>query len=498
MKNKIKTGLSYIFKPLKTYRYSREKVGKSLRLQLILTFGVCTIAGMMVASITQPLFDNWSKAAYISYERGVAEIDETTLYIANRVSEERNENSEKQSMNDIIAEYNERLEGTGVLKVMFVTQDGKVINRTKNVTAETVDLHGIIRQAMKYRERIHQYDRREYFAYFPVTVDNNQSAFVIVSGLPRATVMYYENGDFFSTIAGFASFVFLFYYLTKRKMRRIEEVSDGMLEISKGNLDYRVEEKGNDELASLARNINFMAQELQNKIEEERRAEKTKNELITNVSHDLRTPLTSIMGYLRLLRDDQNVEESKRLDYVQIAFNKSEKLKSLIEDLFEYTKINNDGHRLHRETVCLNEMIEQLTEEWIGDAEKNHIVLRTELPNERINVFIDPDKMVRVFENLLSNAIKYSYSPGEVTVKMNAVDASVVIAVENRGELIPPEELSRLFERFYKVDQSRNSMSSGSGLGLAIAKSIVDLHGGEIWAESDGEQIRFLLKLKRI
>ncbi|MGH4124677.1 MAG: sensor histidine kinase [Clostridium sp.] len=298
-----------------------------------------------------------------------------------------------------------------------------------------------------------------------------------------------------SVIFGVGVFIIIFLLLTRKKMKYIEEISNGLLEISKGNLNYRVAQKGSDELAGLATHINYMASELNEKIEKERRAEKTKIELITNVSHDLRTPLTSIMGYIGLVKDKKYVDEVQMDEYMNIAYNKSENLKILIEDLFEYTKLTNETIALNKEEVALNELLDQLTEELVPIFEENNLTVEREISKEKIMVNLDINKILRVFENLMMNAVKYSLKPSIVKVRLYKDKSNVIVSIENKGAKIPEEDLEKLFERLYRQDKSRAASTGGSGLGLAIAKSIVNLHGGEIWAECKDENIRFFVKL---
>ncbi len=307
-----------------------------------------------------------------------------------------------------------------------------------------------------------------------------------------------EYYSIFPVIIALACFIVLFYFLTQRKMKYIEELAGGLREISKGNLHYRVMNRSRDELGSLALHINHMTEELQSTIEEERNAEKTKNELITNVSHDLRTPLTSIIGYLRLLKDKNYLNEQQAENYLNVAYNKSEKLKSLLENLFEFTKLSHLGVELHLEKVCINELLEQLLEEFVTYAEENQLKLVKMFPAEKLMVSIDADKIIRVFENLLTNAVKYSLKPGDIKVVMWEEESFAKICMVNTGEPLMGEELSRIFDRFYRAETSRSAETGGSGLGLAIAKSIVNLHGGEIWVENEGNEIRFWIKLKLI
>ena len=281
-------------------------------------------------------------------------------------------------------------------------------------------------------------------------------------------------------------------------MKYIQEIASGVRIISSGDLSYRVQEKGKDEIKNLAENINNMAAEIQSRIEAERRSEKTKSELITNVSHDLRTPLTSVMGYIGLIKDGKYEDEDMMKEYLNIAFNKSNQLKELIEDLFEYTKLNNQGIVLEKNKVNIVEFLSQIIEEYIPVFEENQIEVVKKFVDEKSVVEIDAGKMVRVFENLFSNAIKYSFKPGEVVVSTYEDNGYVNIVIKNKGESIPKEKVERLFDRFYRVDEARNSNTKGSGLGLAISKNIVELHKGKIWAECVGNDVSFFIKLKCI
>ncbi|NYC95682.1 sensor histidine kinase [Clostridium acetobutylicum] len=326
---------------------------------------------------------------------------------------------------------------------------------------------------------------------------DNKNAYIIVSGIPKQKITYIRPGysPFLSGIIAVITFVFIFYFLTNRKMEYIESVSNGLVEISKGNLDYRITLMGEDELKNLADNINSMASELQKRIEKEREAEKTKNDLITNVSHDLRTPLTSVKGYLLLLKDKKYRDSNEFQDFIEIAYNKSEKLENLINDLFEYTKLSNRVIELNKVSICLDELLEQLVEELYVICKENNTEIEKEITEKNIFVKVDGDKMVRVFENLLMNAIRYSKKPGKIKLKVEDQKAYVIVTVENECEHINNQELKKIFNRFYRRDKSRSEATGGSGLGLAIAKSIVELHNGEIWAESREETISLFVKL---
>lgn len=380
------------------------------------------------------------------------------------------------------------------LKIVITDLEGKVVFRSENAPETYVDVHSVIRNAMETRN-FESDSRAEFSSFYPVTY-NNQKSYLIVSGIPQPNISYHKGENPLSILASLAVFIFLFYFLTQRKMRYIEELASGLRIIATGNLDHRVVERSQDELGSLARDMNFMVTDLQRRIEEERRAEQLKNELITNVSHDLRTPLTLIMGYLRLLHD-KNFETPEQADgYVSIAYSKSEKLKGLIDDLFEFTKLSNHDVPLHKKGVVINEVLEQLLEEYVTLSEEQQLTLIRSLPQERLPVRIDVDKMIRVFENLLGNAIKYSPKPGVITFGMIREREHVIIRISNKADALTRDELEQLFDRFYRVDKARTSDTGGSGLGLAIARSIVESHEGSIWAESENGEIHFYVKLK--
>ena len=203
-----------------------------------------------------------------------------------------------------------------------------------------------------------------------------------------------------SVFISFLSFIIMFYFITNKKMKYIEIVSIGLLEISKGNLDYRIKKYGEDELAMLADNINYMAEKLKIKIDSERKAEKTKNDLITNVSHDLRTPLTSIKGYLELIKNKKYTKENQLDQYANISYNQAEKLEFLINDLFEYTKLSNNAVKFDKQNITLNELLDQLIEELVPICESETVTILKDFIKEKIIVNVDPNKVARVFENL--------------------------------------------------------------------------------------------------
>ena len=225
-------------------------------------------------------------------------------------------------------------------------------------------------------------------------------------------------------------------------------------------------------------------------------AEQRKNDLIVYLAHDLKTLLTSVIGYLTLLRDEPQISEEMRSRYTGIALDKAERLEDLINEFFDITRFNLTNIQLEPERVNISRMLEQIGFEFHPILAEKDLKLETEIkPN--VEILCDPDKLARVFDNLLRNAVNYSYAGTTIYLSMDyePIKDEVKICVENHGKTISPDKLDRIFEQFFRLDSSRRSSTGGSGLGLAIAKEIVELHHGTITAESENESIRFTVVL---
>ena len=225
-----------------------------------------------------------------------------------------------------------------------------------------------------------------------------------------------------------------------------------------------------------------------------RDAEQRKNDLVVYLAHDLKTPLTSVIGYLTLLRDEPQLSPQLRARYTGIALDKAQRLEDLINEFFDITRFSLTHLELERQSVDLRRMLEQMASEFAPVLKEKDMDCRLSLPQE-LSAVCDPDKMARVFDNLLSNAFHYGYPGSTILVEGSREEGAVHLTFSNAGPTIPPEKLSRMFERFFRLDTSRGTRTGNAGLGLAIAKEIVEAHGGTITAESAREQIRFLLTL---
>jgi signal transduction histidine kinase len=265
--------------------------------------------------------------------------------------------------------------------------------------------------------------------------------------------------------------------------------------IAQGHLDHRIpfRLKGNEQ--HVITSVNALVDSAVQSMDDERKIEKSKDELITNVSHDLRTPLTSIIGYLGLIEDKQYQNEEDILKYTHIAYSKAKQMKNLVDDLFEYTKVQQHGAPVNIMRVDLDQLLEQLTASFALEAERRGIEISSKVVPNPLMIEADPEKLGRVFNNLVANAFKYGNGASYIRITAHQEQANVVVKVANDGTPIPQEAQSHLFERFYRAEASRSRATGGTGLGLAIVKSIVDLHHGQVTVTSDENETAFIVTL---
>ncbi|ADL03091.1 sensor histidine kinase [Lacrimispora saccharolytica] len=296
-------------------------------------------------------------------------------------------------------------------------------------------------------------------------------------------------------VFGIGIFTVTFLLLQEKSMRYISRISDAMQSISHGDLNITVDIEGDDEFSVMAASLNKMVEDLRGLMDKEREAERTKNELITNIAHDLRTPLTSIIGYLELLSGETKLDPEVQKKYIGIAYVKTKRLEKLIEDLFGFTKLNYGKISMHVSKVDVVKLISQLLEEFYPSfVDKNlSYELQSNVPVQTISA--DGNLLARLFDNLINNAIKYGADGKRILVKVHGSEELVTVQVINYGYVIPEEELPLIFNKFYRVEHSRSTNTGGTGLGLAIAKNIVDMHGGTIEVSSDLSGTVFTVKL---
>lgn len=309
----------------------------------------------------------------------------------------------------------------------------------------------------------------------------------------------------------FIVFVEIFFKLIDFTIEYIRKLRRSIQQVTSGNYGVQCEVEYDDELGSLAANINVLSKTLLAKEKEseklkekeraaldiERNAERQKNELITNVAHDLRTPLTTIVGYLELIKDDSALSKEDVHKYSGIAYEKSIRLQEMMDDLFEFTKLDNADIKLNKSMINLSGLIMQMTDEFHPSFKDCNITPIVDLPEENIYVQGDGQLLARVFDNLISNALKYGYHNTDLKIEVSGDEKYATVKVINHGDTIAPEDIPLLFNKFYRTDSSRNSKTGGTGLGLAITKNIVDLHHGDISVTSDDQITTFIVKFNR-
>lgn len=265
-------------------------------------------------------------------------------------------------------------------------------------------------------------------------------------------------------------------------------------EINRG-IDALIEENSGDvvlstELAATEKKINHIKHTLAQRKLATELAEQRKNDLVVYLAHDLKTPLTSVIGYLTLLRDENQISEELREKYLSISLEKAERLEDLINEFFEITRFNLSDITLEYSRVNLARLLEQLTYEFKPMLLEKNLKCELEIASN-VMLKCDVNKMQRVFDNLLRNAVNYSFDDGTIHIVATQNENNLSIKFTNCGNTIPQEKLERIFEQFYRLDTARSSRSGGAGLGLAIAKEIVELHNGTITAKSENEVIEF-------
>ena len=248
------------------------------------------------------------------------------------------------------------------------------------------------------------------------------------------------------------------------------------------------------EMLPFERKLNSVKQTLAERKRETALAEQRKDELVMYLAHDIRTPLTSVIGYLNLLEEDPNMPPEQRAARVHIALEKAYRLETMVNEFFEITKYKSQKITLSKETIDLYYMLVQLSDELspVLAPRGNTVTLHLD---ENLTIEADPEKLARVFNNILKNAASYSFPHTEIVISAEKLEHEVIIRFQNSGEDIPNEALASLFNKFYRVDQSRSSDTGGTGLGLAIAKEIVTLHGGAISASSKNHVVTFTVSL---
>lgn len=303
--------------------------------------------------------------------------------------------------------------------------------------------------------------------------------------------VFRNNIDIIFLIGILGVFLFILKFYLNNFVKYFEGVNQGIdALIAEGNNDVTLP----PELVETEKKINYIRHMLKQREMEAQLAEQRKNDLVMYLAHDIRTPLTSVIGYLSLLDEAPDMPPEQKAKFTRIALDKASRLEGLVNEFFEITRFNLREIKLNKEEIDLYYMLVQMVDEFypILSEKGNAAVLHA---NEDLSLYGDPMKLARVFNNILKNAAAYSFPNSEIVISARKRDGLMIISFENQGPTIPAEKLAMIFERFYRMDEARNSNAGGAGLGLAIAKEIVTLHHGTIAAESHDNATAFTVSL---
>lgn len=330
----------------------------------------------------------------------------------------------------------------------------------------------------------------------------NQAGNLIVGVMMGLFGMDYEEARFFyidtfrrnSDLIWFGTIclvsLLLFWLFFRWFVRFFNAINKGIDALLQENMQISLPQ----ELMPIERKLHLVQQTLQNRERATREAEQRKNDMVMYLAHDIKTPLTSVIGYLSLLSEAPEMPAEQRAKYIGITLDKAQRLEQLIDEFFEITRYNFQQQQLTLETINLYYMLVQLTDEFYPLLQAHGNTIKLQAPTE-LTVYGDADKLARVFNNILKNAVAYSYPNTPICITAKIEEQNLEINFMNQGQTIRPQKLQSIFEKFFRLDSARASNTGGAGLGLAIAQEIVHLHGGEITASSADEITCFCVRL---
>lgn len=313
-----------------------------------------------------------------------------------------------------------------------------------------------------------------------------------LSQMDRATYLWcVRNKTLLMGIIFLAIFTIVSFIVIRNSNHHFSEIITAMDQILK---EPEKEIKLSNDLVILESRLNNIRVDLVANQNRAKEAENKKNDLIMYMAHDLKTPLTSVIGYLTLLTEEREISEELQAKYTKIALDKSLRLEELINQFFEIARYNLQNMPINKTKIDLSFLIDQLVDECYPMMQPRGLECVIDKP-EHIYYMGDGDKLARAFGNLLKNAIHYSYENTQIKIEAKQSEEKIKLIVKNKGDKIPEYKLEKLFEKFYRADESRTSSTGGTGLGLAITKEMIELHGGNIFVKNEDEWIEFCVEL---
>ncbi|WP_179865992.1 sensor histidine kinase [Bacillus pseudomycoides] len=353
---------------------------------------------------------------------------------------------------------------------------------------------------IKLKTKLLQGIRMKFFLVFISSILFSTICIIVfqsLAGSMHEDVMRLEEEYSFIYFVIFLILTSLFFLLlSKNMMKRLEQINQGVKQISKGNLEVRIPVLKSDEMGKLATDINGMVKSLKESIEKEKQSQEMKNEMIHNISHDLRTPVTSLIGYVDLVESKlhSNIEECDQ--YVAVLKRKSDELKNQIDDLLEYCHINYKEIQLYKEIVEVKPLIEQIMIDFVPQLDEEKMYFDIEC-KQTVQIEVDIKLIIRLMQNVISNSILYGKSGKKIVIEVLVENVNAQIKIKNYGPRISDEDIPYVFEKFYRGEKSRNAHTGGKGMGLAIAKSIAHIHEGDLTVDSNKEETTFTIILPR-
>ncbi|MFC4809393.1 sensor histidine kinase [Paenibacillus sp. GCM10023250] len=443
----------------------------TIRTQLIATIVASLFASILVVAAFNMFTRSAFKISFTSYEAAKNRIENRLTYLDDELPGRVNRYS-------LQAAVDEASDG-GQVDVYVADESGNVLFRSAGAGKTQLNIIGYFASRPK---ETGDYEGKPY-SRIEAGVWGGKPVYLVAEGRLKGELAYMIRDQPAKNVMLFLLiFIVCFYWFASRKTKKIQLIDRQLAEIAKGNLDVRLSTRGRDELGVVSKNINAMAESLQRQLAKERKLEGSKMALITGVSHDLRTPLTSVVGYLDLLQKRVYADEEERDRFVRNAYSKTLQLKKLIDDLFDYTRLTSGDPQLRLQPLDLAELLRQLIAEYEPIAQERGLNFKPELAADALPLRADSEKLVRAVDNLLMNAMKFSDVPGAIVVRAGTDEwgGTQYIEIENRGTPVTSEQEEQLFDRFYKADAARTAASDGSGLGLSIAKEIIERHGGSL------------------
>ena len=324
------------------------------------------------------------------------------------------------------------------------------------------------------------YRLAQYTTWYP----NDETYLLLTSIAYNQTIM------FFLYLIGI---VIIFIYLLMKSLSYIDQIIDqSSLLIEENDKEVSLPQ----DLKEVEIKMNSLKKESQKNLKLAKENEQKKNDLIVYLAHDIKTPLTSVIGYLSILKDEDTLSPKQQKKFASIALNKSYKLEDLVNELFEITKYNSHTIEINKEKINLTMLLDQIIDEFYPALKKQNKKILFQ-HKENLKITGDSDKLARAFNNVIKNAINYSYKNTEIIINTKDTEKNIITEITNQGDTISKEDLNKIFEKFYRADSSRNSKKGGTGLGLAIAKEIITLHGGTITVQSENNKITFKITLPK-